>query len=131
MIKLEITIDIGQTYRGCPYWSSDAYSGRCFTFYAEWGIFYILIKDPWHPSWEIRITGKLCCSLYHRCPTRTLEIQKAHTPLCTPRHRQVEEVTQSSSKALKALTSPLLMVLILLPCHTVSCFRPEPRHISY
>lgn len=42
-------------YTGCLYWSCwrhSAYSERCSTFYMEWWVFYILIKDPWHSRWK-------------------------------------------------------------------------------
>lgn len=69
------------TYGGCPYQTyrrHDADPGRHSSFYAEWGIFYNLIKDLWHPRWETGIIGKLYYDIYHSCPSGMLKTQGEH-----------------------------------------------------
>lgn len=45
MIKLEITINIGHSLIGDIMYIQDGVS----TFYAEWGIFHTITKNPWYP----------------------------------------------------------------------------------
>lgn len=83
--------------------------GNTLPFYEEWGIFYVLIKDLWHPRWEMGVIGKLCYSVHRSRPSGTLKIQRVHIPLSQPLGIDtVEEVVQSSSKVLTSFISPFL-----------------------
>lgn len=49
MIKLEITINIGQSPIGDIKYIQEGISA----FYAEQEVFYTITKNPWHPRWEM------------------------------------------------------------------------------
>lgn len=72
------------------------YLGRHSTFYTECGIIYILIKDPWHPRWEMSVINILYCSIYHSSPSGELKIQRVYIPLSQPLDIDTVELVQRS-----------------------------------
>lgn len=82
-------------------------------------VFYLFCRKDLRSPDGRRVIGKLYCSIY-RSPI-TPKIQRVHIPLSEPLGIHiVERVVQSSPEALTSLVLPILMVLIPLPCHTIS-----------
>lgn len=48
---------------------------KVFYLLCRMGDFCILIKNPWHPRWEIGVMGKFYYSTYHSCPSGMVKIQ--------------------------------------------------------
>lgn len=90
MIKLETTVNVSQRLMEAALTGPVGDTGRCSTFYAEWGIFCILIKDPGHSRQETGVT-------HHSCPSGIIRIQRVHTSHSQPLGINTEEVAQCSS----------------------------------
>lgn len=90
MIKLETTVDVSQRLMEAALTGPVGDTGRCSTFYAEWGIFCILIKDPGHSRQETGVT-------HHSCPSGIIRIQRVRTSHSQPLGINTEEVAQCSS----------------------------------
>lgn len=105
VIKLEIT--------GC--WSKAVLIGRVETWCIFRKAFYLLcrlgnllypIKNPWHPRWEMKVIGKLYCSIYHSCPSGMIKMQRVHIPHSQPLGIDTIYVVQSSSRSLHPSNHP-------------------------
>jgi hypothetical protein len=111
MIKLEITVHVGQRLIISFVRDVTHIPGRCSVFYAEWGDLYILIKDHGTPDGGGGgVTGKLYSSNYHSWPSGTVKIQRVHIPtLSTLRHGR-----RSGPGLLKG-PNMLILPLFLIP----------------
>lgn len=73
------------------------------TFYADWEIFHVLIKDPWHPRWETGVIDNLYYGIYHSHLSGMLKTQGTQSTFSTTRYRY----GRSGPKILTSPISPL------------------------
>lgn len=94
-------------------------TGRCSTFSVERVIFYPNQAPPESQMGDGSLVNFTVAFISR--PSGTPRIQRVHIPFSEPLGIHIaEKVAQGSPEALTSLVSPILMVLIPLPCHTIS-----------